>query len=180
MPLAELAHVLAFGVLASHLALGAMLILIAIPHTRRPTLAAVGTHALLLAFLTGLFATALSLFYSEIAGFQPCTICWYQRIFMYPQVILLGVALVKKEDVILDYALSLASAGTLFSLYHNYIYYGGASLFPCTAFGLGVSCVRRYVWELGYITIPLMSLTSFLLLIFFLASRRYIKKKSLL
>ncbi|MBI2515121.1 disulfide bond formation protein B [Candidatus Wolfebacteria bacterium] len=132
--------------------------------------------AFLISWLISLAAVAASLFYSEIAGFPPCNLCWWQRIFMYPQVALLGMALIKKDFKIIDYSLALALIGALFALYHNYIYYGGSSLFSCDASGLGVSCTRRYVWEFGYITIPLMSFTAFLLLIFFLAIRKYKNK----
>ncbi len=91
---------------------------------------------------------------------------------MYPQVILLGLGLRRQDKHIIDYALALAGIGMAIALYHTYIYYGGTTLFPCETFGLGASCTRRYVWEFGYITIPLMSLTSFLLLIFFLGNAR--------
>lgn len=128
-------------------------------------------NGILFAFLTALFATALSLYYSEIVGFLPCVLCWYQRIFLYPQVILLGLALHKKENHILDYALALAIAGGIIALYHTYISYGGLSLFPCSA--TGVSCVRQYVFELGYISIPVMSLTSFLIIGAFLSLKKY-------
>ena len=122
-----------------------------------------GKHGILLAFIVVLVATLGSLFYSEIAGFKPCDLCWFQRIFMYPEVILLGLALVKKESRIVDYALSLSVVGFLFSLYHNYIYYQGGGF--CQIFGSAVSCTNRYVLSFGYITLPLMALTGFLLVI---------------
>ena len=134
-------------------------------------------NGIALAFFVSLFATVISLFYSDVAGFEPCKLCWFQRIFMYPQVFILGLSWFKKDHKIIDYALTLAIIGGLFALYHNYIYYGGTSFFPCDA--LGVSCAKRYVLEFGYITIPLMSLTSFLLLSAFLLLQRFIIKKSL-
>ncbi len=136
-------------------------------------------NGIALAFFVSLFATAISLFYSDVAGFEPCKLCWFQRIFMYPQMFILGLAWFRKDHKIIDYALTLAVVGGLFALYHNYIYYGGTSLFPCDAFGLGVSCTKRYVFEFGYITIPLMSLTSFLLLSVFLWLQKFIIKNSL-
>lgn len=138
-----------------------------------------GRNGIALAFFVSLFATAISLFYSDIAGFEPCKLCWFQRIFMYPQIFILGLAWFRKDHKIIDYALTLAIIGGLFALYHNYIYYGGTSLFPCDAFGLGISCTKRYVFEFGYITIPLMSLTSFLLLSAFLGLQKFMIKKSL-
>lgn len=129
-------------------------------------------HSLALAFVVTLTSIAASLFYSEVAGFEPCYLCWLQRIFMYPQLVLLGLALTRKDLRIVDYSLVLALAGGLVSLYHNYIYYGGASPLPCNAFGFGATCLKRYVLEFGYITIPLMAFTSFLLLISFLLLAR--------
>ncbi len=129
-------------------------------------------NGLLFAWLISLSAVSISIFYSEFAGFEPCKLCWFQRIFMYPQAILLGLAYFRKDFGFTFYSLPLAFLGTIFSLYHNYIYYGGVTPLPCTAFGLGVSCARRYVFEFGYITIPLMSLTSFLLIILFLLGQK--------
>src|SRR3989344_7919790 len=60
-------------------------------------------NGLLLAFLVALSSVFGSLFYSQIAGFAPCELCWFQRVFMYPQVLLLGFALVKKDTRIIDY-----------------------------------------------------------------------------
>ncbi len=126
-------------------------------------------YGLLLAFLIALVATSGSLFYSQIAGFMPCDLCWFQRIFMYPLVVLLGLALIKKDSHIIDYALSLSVIGGLISLYHNYMYYynNGLNVF-CQLGGAQVSCVKRYVFEFGYVTIPLMALTAFVLIITFL------------
>lgn len=129
-------------------------------------------RGIIFAFFVSLVATASSLFYSNIAGFPACELCWFQRIAMYPQVVLLGLAILKKEKVVIDYCLLLAGFGVLVSAYHNYIYYGGTSLSSCSAFGLGTSCLVRYVWEFNYVTIPLMALTSLLLVIFLLAVKR--------
>lgn len=126
-------------------------------------------HGLLLAFLTALGATGASLFYSQVVGFPPCELCWWQRIFMYPLVIIIGLALVKKDRNIIDYALYLSYIGFAISLYHNFIYYynGGLNA-PCLLGEFTVSCVKRYVFEFGYVTIPVMSLTAFVLIIMFL------------
>lgn len=113
------------------------------------------------AFIVYMGAMLTSLFYSEIIGFAPCTLCWWQRIFLYPQVILLGLALWKRDRNIADYSIALALPGIVFALYHNYIDWGGSPLIPCAA--QVVSCTKRYVFEFGYITIPMMALTAFLL-----------------
>lgn len=120
----------------------------------------IGKHGMKLAFKIALIATLGSLFYSEVAGFNPCVLCWYQRIFMYPLVALFIVAFKKKQSQIVDYILSLSVVGFLISLYHNILYYtnGGVPV-PCEAGG--TSCMKIYVMELGYITIPMMALTAF-------------------
>ena len=117
-------------------------------------------------------ATGGSLFYSEIAGFDPCKLCWFQRIFMYPLAILLGLALIRKDFKFTFYPFALTLIGAIISLYHNTIYYGGISIFPCEPFGLGVSCTKVLVMEFGYVTIPLMALTAFLLIILLLNAQR--------
>lgn len=122
-------------------------------------------HGIGLAFIIALLATGGSLFYSNIAGFAPCDLCWLQRIFMYPQVVLLGLAWMWQDKKIINYSLALAIVGSIISLYHNYISYTGNAITSCVVGGTGVSCIGQYVVEFGYITIPLMALTGFLALI---------------
>ncbi|MCB9808594.1 disulfide bond formation protein B [Candidatus Peribacteria bacterium] len=128
----------------------------------------VSKHALILMFVVALVATSGSLFFSEIALFAPCKDCWFQRIFMYPQVILLAVALWRKDRTIAWYILALCIVGGALSLDHysdqweailNPIEHD--PLAPCDL--SGVSCSATYIFELGYITIPLMAATAFLL-----------------
>ena len=130
-------------------------------------------HALFLAWLLSLGATAASLFYSNIVGFTPCSLCWWQRIFMYPQVIILGMAWRKKDDFAIQYSLPILAIGALVALYHTYLQYGGTSLLPCNAGNAAASlCAQRPIWEFGYITLPLMSLTAFVAMIALLALRK--------
>jgi len=130
-----------------------------------------------LAFFIALMAVLGSLYYSEIAGYPPCDLCWYQRIFMYPQVILLGLAWWRKDLNIIKYCLSLAIIGALFALYHTYIAYGGQSVSTCTtATFIGISCLRRYVYALGFVTIPLMSLSAFVSIIIILLAQNNLNK----
>ncbi len=173
-------QILSIATILNHLFLGAATILLFFKQSRIFIVTTLGKHGVLLAWSVALVATAFSLFYSEIVGFEPCKLCWLQRIFIYPQTILLGIAFFKKDWKIVDYVLPLTAVGMLFAFYHNYIYYGGTSVLPCSAFGLGVSCLTRYVFELGYVTIPLMSLTSFLLIGFFLLIQKmYNKRKAI-
>lgn len=160
--------ILATGTLAAQLFLVAGIIYFWTNKGPSPIKNFLGRHGLLLAWLTSLAAMGASLYYSEVAGFEPCFLCWWQRIFLYPQVFILGLALSRKDFGAAAYGLALAIPGAIIALYHNYLYYGGQSILPCDAFGRGASCVQLYVFEFGYITIPLMSLTAFLLTIFFL------------
>ena len=121
--------------------------------------------ALFFAFIVVLASTLGSLFYSEVAGYEPCKLCWFQRIFMYPQVVLLGLALAKKDKGIGDYSLALAVPGAVIATYHYLLQIGVASPLPCSAVGYSVSCSQIFVMNLGYITIPLMALTAFSLVI---------------
>lgn len=77
-------------------------------------------NALLLAFawLVALVATLGSLYYSEVRNFIPCTLCWYQRIAMYPLVFLLGIATWRNDAGIRPYALTLSLLGLFWSSYH--------------------------------------------------------------
>ena len=132
------------------------------------------SRAIALAFLVALVATCGSLFYSQVAVFVPCELCWMQRIFMYPQVILLGLSLIKKEEHIIDYSLALATVGIAISLYHNMLIYGATSETSCSL--SGISCAVKFVIGFDYITIPLMSLTAFAVIILLLLSQKIAKK----
>lgn len=123
----------------------------------------VGQRAILLAFLVSIGAVLGSLFYSNILGFSPCVLCWWQRVFLFPVPVILGIALYKKDDEVMKYVLPLAVISGLLALYQSYVYLGGESVLPCTA--EGGECSRIYVMAFGYITIPLMSLTISLYLI---------------
>lgn len=115
-------------------------------------------------FIFSTVATLGSLFYSNIIGFIPCNLCWFQRIFMYPIVIICLVAIIKKQKDYLDYIIPLSVIGFLISLWHNYIYYNKFLSVVCDS--SGISCVKVYVLEFGYITIPMMALTTFSVIAF--------------
>lgn len=121
------------------------------------------SHATHSAFGVALIALLGSLTYSNVIGFPPCDLCWMQRIFLYPQVFILAVALRKKELNILAYTKVLSVIGLIFSVWHNFVYYGGSSPFPCSA---TASCTAHYVEVInGLVTIPSMALVSFILLL---------------
>jgi disulfide bond formation protein DsbB len=118
-----------------------------------------------LSFLISLAAVFGSLYFSEVLGFPPCVLCWYQRICIYPLTLIFAVGLIKEDRHCLNYAWPLIILGTLIATYHNLLYYGiiPESITPCKQ---GVSCSTRQVEYLGFITIPLLSLIGFLTLAF--------------
>jgi len=105
-------------------------------------------------------ATAASLFFSEVMSLPPCVLCWYQRIAMYPLVVVLAVGIVRGDGSASSYGLPLALIGLVVAIYHNLLYYDviPESIAPCTS---GVSCTSRQIEWAGFITIPLLSLTAF-------------------
>lgn len=122
---------------------------------------------LLACWLISLIATLGSLFFSEIMEFVPCSLCWYQRIAMYPLVLLLGIALWKEHKDVVIYALPLSLIGTLLAIYHLGVQYEiiPETASPCVQ---GVPCSAMYINWLGFITIPFLSLIGFSLINFFL------------
>jgi len=124
-----------------------------------------------LIWLIALTSAAGSLFFSEIMELPPCVLCWYQRIAMYPLVVIVGLGILTNDKSWRMYSLALALAGLAIAVYHNLIYYGviPESLTPCTQ---GVSCSERQIEWFGLITIPLMGLASFLSLSILLLAYR--------
>ncbi len=131
-----------------------------------------GAYAFIIAFAIVLGSALSSLFYSEVAGFAPCSLCWWQRIFLYPQVILLAVAFFRKDENVTDYIIALSVIGGAIAVYHSYLQFGGSSLVPCSSSGLSISCAQRYFLEFGYITIPTMALTAFALITLLMLARK--------
>jgi disulfide bond formation protein DsbB len=109
-------------------------------------------------------ATAGSLFYSELAHFIPCRLCWFQRIGMYPLVAILLIAAIRhdRRGGAL-YGLPPAIFGAIVAIYHIYIeYHPEAETAACK---IGAPCATKWIDELGYITIPVLALTAFLAII---------------
>jgi disulfide bond formation protein DsbB len=120
-------------------------------------------HSILVGFVASSLAMAGSLTYSDVVGYTPCVLCWFQRIFMYPQVILLGLALYRRDLSMRLYAIVLSSVGGVLALWH-YLGQLGFGTLPCSAVGYSVSCAERFVMQYGYITIPMMALSAFVLI----------------
>lgn len=159
-------QILALLTIAGQIILAVLVVSLAIK--RSEILNFFAKHALAFSLVVALVATLGSLFYSEIAGYEPCKLCWLQRILMYPQVILLGMAWLKKDQGIVLYNIVLSALGALIAGYHYLLQVGIAPSIGCPAVGYSIDCVQRFVMQFGYITISLMALTAFLLIISFM------------
>jgi hypothetical protein len=122
----------------------------------------VGRVALRLAALVAGTATLGSLWYSEVVGYVPCTLCWGQRIFMYPLALVLLVAAVRDDVRVRPYALALAIPGAALAGYHAWLQKRGTTSAFCS---LDAPCAERHVWEFGFVSIPFMAMTGFLFVI---------------
>ncbi|MGG1400001.1 disulfide oxidoreductase [Bacillus salipaludis] len=116
--------------------------------------------SILFAWVAAIIATLGSLYFSEVEHFIPCTLCWYQRIFMYPLVIILGIAGYRNDLAIHRYVLPLSIIGMIISGYHTVLqkipYLQQFEM--CTT---GVPCSKDYLNWLGFITIPMLAFVAF-------------------
>ncbi len=105
-------------------------------------------------------ATLGALFFSEVMAVPPCVLCWYQRIFMFPLVVILPLGLFPFDRKVVRYALPLAFGGWLVSVFHVLVWAGVVpeDLKPCTQ---GVPCAEVHFRWLGFIDIPILSLFAF-------------------
>lgn len=121
-------------------------------------------NGLILICIVSLVATLGSLYFSEVRGYVPCTLCWYQRILMYPIVLISGIALFQKNARIALTTAIFATVGGSISLYHYGIQklsFLGESAPSCGA----VSCTGQYINYLGFITIPFLALVAFIIIL---------------
>ena len=116
------------------------------------------------AWLVALVSTLGALFIGEVMAQMPCVTCWYQRIAMFPIVIILGVGLLRDDESAWIYALPLALSGLALALWHSLLYAGvlPKPIVPCTA--EGPSCTGAEQLLFGTIPIPYLSLTAFVLI----------------
>ena len=134
---------------------------------------AVAPNALAMAWVVALLATAGSLYFSEVAGFEPCLLCWYQRIAMYPLVIILGIAAVRRETAGATYAAALAGIGAVIAAYHVALeWFPGLDSGACDPDN---PCTLVWFRVFGFISLPTLALAAFLLILAFslIRVRRY-------
>ncbi|MBA9086943.1 disulfide bond formation protein DsbB [Fontibacillus solani] len=128
-------------------------------------------YGIYLAWIVSIVATAGSLYLSEILLFEPCKLCWFQRIFMYPQVVLLGIAAFRNDRSIISYVLPLSFIGGSISVYH-YAEQKIPALSKLTPCKVGIPCNFDYLNWWGFVTIPLLALIAFILIIVCLFAAR--------
>ncbi len=123
-----------------------------------------GWWLLFAAWLISLIASLSALFIGEILGQEPCNLCWYQRIAMFPLALLLGIAILNNDTTVRRYALPMAAAGGAIALWHTLVYLGvvSAAIVPCSA--EGPSCTGEGMTILGGIPLPVISLTCFVVI----------------
>lgn len=129
-------------------------------------------YNLYLSWAIALVSMVVSLYFSEVVGIVPCILCWFQRIAMYPLVAVIAVGIIRKDNNVSAYVLPLSIVGTIIAFYQNLLIWGVVSetLAPCI---IGVSCVTQTFVVLNFITIPLLSLLSFVIItVLMLINRR--------
>ena len=172
------ASAIAALVIASQVAAIVAIVLLATSKVRNSKfLSILASHSTLLAFIVAVTATASSLTFSDVFDMNPCKLCIYQRIVIFPQVIILGVALWKKHhDMITDYAIALASVAIPISIFHYTLQITDApavhAFAPCDVTGQAPSCSNYYIHMYGYVTIPMMALTASILIVILMILRK--------
>ncbi len=114
-----------------------------------------------LGFLITFGGAFLTLFYSEVLGYVPCDLCWYQRVFLYPQIFLFAYAWYKKDRNILPYTLMLSIIGLVVALYHHTLQIGYDLYKPCSTSPFAVDCAKPSFIEFGFVTFPFMAVVLF-------------------
>jgi disulfide bond formation protein DsbB len=114
------------------------------------------------ALLAAWVAMCGSLFFSEVLGWPPCELCWYQRILMYPLAIVLGVGILRRDDKLHYYVLPFSIVGIAVSLYHHLLI--KTNWFPPPSCSSGVPCNVDFLNWLGFITIPFLALVAFVII----------------
>ena len=129
----------------------------------RAVATAIAPQGVLLAWIVALVTTTGSLYYSEHAGFVPCELCWYQRIVMYPLVIVLGVAWLRRDRKVWMTALPFVVLGAPLSLYH-WLVERVPAFAESSSCSITVPCTAPWFEKLGFVTLAWMAMSSFLLI----------------
>jgi hypothetical protein len=154
-----------FALLSLLCVLGVVVVVVmaVVRHTRPDSAVAVlvddlGSVALWMAWIVAMVTTLGSLYYSQVADFVPCELCWFQRICMYPLSLILLIAAIRRDRGIWIYVAPLAVVGAAISIYHTQL-----QAFPEQASFCSTTtpCTVRYVWKFGFVSLPFMALSAF-------------------
>ncbi len=171
-------------IMVGTLVLHALVVVLLLAYLNVPGLqkirAFVAMYGITLSVLLVFGAVVASLYYSSIANFTPCVLCWYQRIFIYPQLVLFVVALARKTRDVLPYTIALSIVGGAIAVYQVIIERLPTLAAVCAPDELATSCGTIYVEGFNYITIPVMGLTIFVLLLLVAGIMKKEAKKSML
>lgn len=118
---------------------------------------------LFVSWATSIIAMFGSLYFSEIRQYEPCQLCWYQRILMYPFTLTLAIAIVKKDYRISLYSMALSAVGAVISLYHyslQKVPFMADNAYTCGR----IPCTGQYINWFGFITIPFLAMTAFIII----------------
>lgn len=167
MDISNLNYVLALGTVAMQVATVVLLVVFLL-RKKVPLFediaAQVGGFGLWSAVVVAFVASAMTLYYESL-GFEPCPLCWWQRIALYPQVGLLAMGIWCRQyrPAAIDFSIFLSVAGAAVALYHHALQMLPGSGLPCPA--TGVSCAQRIFFEFNYVTYPSMAFSVFAFLI---------------
>ncbi|HEY0604182.1 MAG TPA: disulfide oxidoreductase [Herpetosiphonaceae bacterium] len=129
-----------------------------------------------IALLAAWIATCGSLFFSEVLGWVPCVLCWYQRILMYPLAILLAIGIVRRDRRLYIYVLPFSITGMIVALYHHLLV--KTDWLPAPACVSGVPCTVDYLNLFGLITIPWLAFTAFTIITGMMATYAWLQPRT--
>ncbi|HEV8248458.1 MAG TPA: disulfide bond formation protein B [Gaiellaceae bacterium] len=155
-------------VLAGLLFVAGLLWLVGVRAPLRFARSAIWGYELWLVFLVAAIATGGSLFFSEVAGFVPCELCWYQRICMYPLSIITLLAALRNDHRVARYLIPLPVVGAVISIRHLLVENGVVEQSRACLISAPGGCATKWISEFGYMTIPTLALTGFVLAFAFL------------
>jgi disulfide bond formation protein DsbB len=112
-------------------------------------------------FVVSFGGVFLTLFYSQVLHYAPCDLCWYQRVFLYPQAFLFAYAWWRKDLAVLPYTLLLSVVGFVIALYHHMLQIGYDLMKPCSTAPFAVDCSKPSFIEFGFVTFPFMAVVLF-------------------
>ena len=133
------------------------------------TAGALEPNAIGMAWIVAMLATVGSLYFSEIAHYEPCRLCWFQRIAMYPLAVILGIATFRADGAIRIYGRVLAGIGAVIAAYHLALEWIPA--LDTGACGVGPACTLVWFRALGFVSLPFLALSAFLLIFTLLSVR---------